>query len=102
MARQRILDVLVAYDVSTETREGRRRLRKVATICSGFGQRVQNSVFECRVTPAQLEEMEFRLLEIVDRNEDRLRLYELPVNYEKAVRVYGLVPEHDLRKPLII
>lgn len=102
MARQRVLDVLVAYDVSTETREGKRRLRKVAIICSGFGQRVQNSVFECRVTPAQLEELEARLLEIIDRTEDRLRLYELPANYERAVRVYGLVPEHDLRNALII
>ena len=102
MARQRVLDILVAYDVSTETREGRRRLRKVATTCCGFGQRVQNSVFECRVTPAQLEELEARLLEIIELAEDRLRLYELPGNYERAVRVYGLTPEHDLRKPLII
>lgn len=102
MARQRVLDVLVAYDVSTETREGKRRLRKVAITCCGFGQRVQNSVFECRVTPAQLEELEARLLEIIDRTEDRLRLYELPANYERAVRVHGLVPEHDLRNALII
>lgn len=102
MARQRVLDVLVAYDVSPETKEGRRRLRKVATTCCGFGQRVQNSVFECRVTPAQLEEMEARLLAIIELSEDRLRLYELPANYERAVRVYGLVPEHDLRHPLII
>lgn len=102
MAKQRVLDVLVAYDVSTETRAGRRRLRKVATTCCGFGQRVQNSVFECRVTPAQFEEMESRLLEIIDRTEDRLRLYELPAHYERAVRVYGLVPEHDLRNTLIV
>ncbi len=102
MARQRILDVLVAYDVSTETRDGRRRLRKVAVTCCGFGQRVQNSVFECRVTPAQLEELEARLVKIIDKTEDRLRLYELPANYARAVRVYGLVPEYDLRNPLII
>ncbi len=102
MARSRVLDVLVAYDVSTETREGRRRLRKVATTCCGFGQRVQNSVFECRLTQAQLEEMEARLLEIIDLAEDRLRLYELPSNYDRAVRIHGLKPEHDLRKPLII
>lgn len=102
MATLRVLDVLVAYDVSTETREGRRRLRKVATTCCGFGQRVQNSVFECRVTPAQFEDLEARLLEIIDRTEDRLRLYQLPANYDRAVRVYGLVPEHDLRNPLIV
>lgn len=102
MPRRRVIDVLVAYDVATDTREGRRRLRRVATTCSGFGQRVQNSVFECRVTPAQLEEMEARLLEIIDIREDRLRLYELPADYDKAVRIHGLVPDHDLRKPLII
>lgn len=102
MVTHRVLDILVAYDVSTETREGKRRLRKVATTCCGFGQRVQNSVFECRVTPAQFEELESRLLAIIDRTEDRLRLYELPGNYERAVRVHGLVPEHDLRNPLIV
>jgi CRISPR-associated protein Cas2 len=96
------MDVLVAYDVSTETKAGRRRLRKVATACCGFGQRVQNSVFECRLSPAQLEEMEARLLEIVDLSEDRLRFYELPANYEKAVRIFGLKPEHDMRKTLIV
>jgi CRISPR-associated protein Cas2 len=102
MARQRILDVLVAYDVSTETKEGRKRLRRVSTTCCGFGQRVQNSVFECRVTAAQLEELEARLLGIIDVNQDRLRLYELPANYEKAVRVHGLKPEYSLREPLVI
>lgn len=97
-----ILNVLVAYDVSTETRVGKRRLRKVATTCSGFGQRVQNSVFECRVTPAQFEELEARLLSIIDQSEDRLRLYELPGDYDRAVRVHGLVPEYDLKQPLIV
>jgi len=99
---KRILDVLVAYDVSTETREGKRRLRKVAIVCCGFGQRVQNSVFECRVTNAQLEELEFRLLEIIDVTEDRLRMYQLPADRERSVRIFGLVPPHDLRAPLII
>jgi CRISPR-associated protein Cas2 len=98
----RTLDVLVAYDVSTETPAGKRRLRKVATICSGYGQRVQNSVFECRVSPAQFEELEARLLAIVDLGEDRLRLYELPGDYAQAVRIHGLVPEHDLKQALIV
>ena len=102
MVRQRVLDVLVTYDVSTETREGRRRLRKVATVCCGFGQRVQNSVFECRVTPAQFEELEAQLQAIIDVREDRLRLYQLPADYGRAVRIHGLVPEFDLREPLII
>lgn len=97
-----MMDVLVAYDVSTETKEGRRRLRKVATVCCGFGQRVQNSVFECRLTPAQFEQMEAKLLGIIELSEDRLRIYRLPAERERAVRVYGLVPPHDIREPLII
>ncbi|MGB3330929.1 MAG: CRISPR-associated endonuclease Cas2 [Thermomicrobiales bacterium] len=102
MPRPRVLDVLVTYDVSTETREGKRRLRKVATICCGFGQRVQHSVFECRVTPAQLEDLEARLLAVVALEEDRLRLYTLPSDYERAVRIHGIRPRHDLRDPLIV
>jgi len=96
------LEVLVTYDVSTETKEGRRRLRKVAIVCCGFGQRVQNSVFECRVTPAQLELLEHKLLAIIDVGEDRLRIYRLPSDRAKAVRIFGLVPPHDLREPLIV
>lgn len=102
MPKPGVLDVLVTYDVSTETREGKRRLRRVATICCGFGQRVQASVFECRVTPAQLEEMEARLLEVIAPAEDRLRLYTLPSDYERAVRIHGIRPVHDLKEPLII
>ncbi len=97
-----MLEVLVAYDVSTETKEGKKRLRKVATACCGFGQRVQNSVFECRVTAAQLEQLEDKLLGIIDVTEDRLRIYRLPPERERAVRVYGLVPPHDPREPLIV
>ena len=97
-----VMDVLVAYDVSTETKEGKRRLRKVATVCCGYGQRVQNSVFECRVTAAQLEALEAKLLGIIELSEDRLRIYRLPAERERAVRVYGLVPPHDIREPLIV
>lgn len=97
-----MIEILVTYDVSTESKEGRRRLRKVATACCGFGQRVQNSVFECRLTPAQLEELEHRLLEIIEVTEDRLRIYRLPPDRERAVRIYGLKPPHDIREPLIV
>ena len=96
------IEVLVAYDVSTETAAGRRRLRKVAQICLGFGQRVQNSVFECRVSPSQLEEMEDRLVKMIDHNEDRLRIYRLPGKRELFVRVYGDGPLFDPREPLIV
>ena len=96
-----VMDVLVTYDVSTETKEGRRRLRKVATICCGFGQRVQNSVFECRVTQAQLETLEHKLLKVIEVTEDRLRIYRLPKD-RSAVRIFGLLPPHDIREPLIV
>lgn len=95
-------EILVTYDVNTQTKEGRRRLRKVATICVGFGQRVQLSVFECRVTPAQYEEMEIRLLAVIDLAEDRLRMYRLPGDREKFVRIFGVPLDHDIREPLIV
>ena len=62
--------IIVTYDVSTETREGRKRLRRVAKICEGTGQRVQKSVFECKVTLMQYEELERRLLAEIDEKED--------------------------------
>jgi CRISPR-associated protein Cas2 len=96
------VEVLVAYDVSTETRAGQRRLRQVATICLGYGQRVQQSVFECRVTEAQLEELEDRLVRTIDPGQDRLRIYRLPGERERLVRVYGVEPPHDFRTPLIV
>lgn len=102
MPRSQILHVLVTYDVSTETREGKRRLRKVAIACCAYGQRVQNSVFECRLTPAQLEALEARLLALIDVTEDRLRIYTLPAEYDRAVRIHGLRPEYDLKEPLIV
>ncbi|NJL02614.1 MAG: CRISPR-associated endonuclease Cas2 [Spirulinaceae cyanobacterium SM2_1_0] len=71
------MDILVAYDVNTETKAGRRRLRQVAAVCKDFGQRVQQSVFECRVTQAQLEALRAKLLDIIHREQDNLRIYRL-------------------------
>ena len=70
--------VIVCYDVNTETREGRRRLRRVARICEGSGQRVQKSVFECEVNLMQLDDLERRLLAEIDLSLDCLRLYRVP------------------------
>ena len=92
----------MTYDVSTETRAGQRRLRRVATICLGFGQRVQKSVFECRVTEAQLEELEDRLRREMDEGEDSLRIYRLAGSRERYVRVYGPPPPHDFRGSMIV
>lgn len=95
-------EVLVVYDVSTVDAAGRRRLRKAAQACLAFGQRVQNSVFECRVTLAQLEALEARLLGVIDEEQDRLRIYRLPAQRERWVRAYGQGPLFDLREPLIV
>ena len=96
------MEILVTYDVSTVTREGRKRLRKVATTCQSYGQRVQQSVFECRVTEAQLEELEHRLLRIISPEQDSLRIYRLAEPRARYVRLYGAQPEFDLREPLIV
>ena len=94
--------VLVAYDVATRTSEGQKRLGRMAKACLDFGQRVQNSVFECRVTPAQLEELEDRLVQLMDLGQDRLRIYRLPGPRDRLVKIHGLTPPHDLREPLIV
>lgn len=96
------MEILVTYDVSTETREGRRRLRRVATICLGFGQRVQKSVFECQVTAAQMEELEDKLVRTIDPAQDSLRIYRLAEPRERYVKRHGTQPEFDFREPLIV
>lgn len=91
--------ILVTYDVETMTAAGRRRLRRVAKQCVNFGQRVQNSVFECVVDPAQLTELKHRLLEIIDLEKDSLRFYHMGNNWSNKVDHHGtkaiLNPEED-------
>lgn len=96
------MHVLISYDVSTETPAGRRRLRKVAQACQDFGQRVQKSVFECSVTEAQFEEVVRRLVEIIEKAEDSLRVYRLVEPKEKYVQVYGLDGSVDFDEPLVL
>lgn len=81
--------VLVTYDVNTEDRQGRSRLRKVAKQCVNHGQRVQNSVFECVVDTAQCKLLKAQLLEIIDLKKDSLRFYYLGNNYKNKVEHYG-------------
>jgi len=94
--------IIVAYDVSTETREGRRRLRRVAKVCESVGQRVQNSVFECKVDQMQLEDLERRLLEEINEAEDCLRLYRLTEPVDMRIKQYGKFRSIDFEKPLVI
>jgi CRISPR-associated protein Cas2 len=94
--------VIVCYDVNTEDREGRRRLRRVARTCEGTGQRVQKSVFECRVTLAQMEDLERRLLDEIDLELDNLRLYRMADTRGCEVREHGRFRATDFEDPLVL
>lgn len=94
--------ILVAYDVCTLTAAGRRRLRQVAKICLNHGQRVQNSVFECKVNNVQYAKMEQALLKIIDNKEDNLRFYRLLEPVENYVKEYGSFRAVDFEDTLII
>lgn len=94
--------VLVCYDVNTEDRAGRRRLRRVARVCEGTGQRVQKSVFECQIDLAQMEDLERRLLAEIDLDTDCLRIYRLPQTRGCEVREHGRFRAQDFDDPLVV
>lgn len=94
--------ILVTYDVSTETRAGRRRLRRVAKVCQNYGQRVQKSVFECKVDKTTYEVLEKELLDEIDSNEDNLRLYRLNEPLEEHVKEFGQFKAVDFDGPLVV
>jgi len=96
------MQILVTYDVSTSSEGGQRRLRRVAKICLDFGQRVQNSVFECQVDPAQLVDLKKRLLEVVDLELDSLRFYNLGKEWDRRVEHLGVKPSINPTGPLIV
>ena len=93
--------VLVTYDVSTGDRAGQRRLTHVAKTCLNFGQRVQNSVFECTVDPAQWTDLRHQLVTLIDPQQDSLRFYFLGSNWKHRVEHIGAKPTVDLDGPLI-
>ncbi len=94
--------VIVTYDVSTETPEGRRRLRRVAKVCERTGQRVQKSVFECQVDQMQFEALERDLLQEIDPGEDNLRFYRLTEPYQMRIKQYGTFRSIDFTGPLVV
>lgn len=94
--------IIVCYDVNTETREGRKRLRRVAKVCEGVGQRVQKSVFECRVDRMQYEDLERRLLQEINEEEDNLRLYRLTESRGCEVKEHGFFKATDFDAPLVV
>ena len=96
------MEILVAYDVSTETSLGEARLRRVAQICQAYGQRVQKSVFECVLAPEQVELLKHDLLSTIDERVDSVRIYHLREPNKRHTWVAGRQLRWDIRGPLII
>jgi len=94
--------VLVTYDVNTEKPEGRRRLRRVAKICEDYGRRVQLSVFECLVDPAQWTVLRQMLVDEIEEEEDSLRFYFLGSNWRRRIEHIGAKPSYDPEGPLVV
>ncbi|MFH1118701.1 MAG: CRISPR-associated endonuclease Cas2 [Bacteroidota bacterium] len=94
--------VIVTYDVETTSAAGRKRLRKVAKQCVNFGQRVQNSVFECLVDPAQFTDLKHRLEGIIDYDKDSLRFYMLGSKWESKVEHVGAKETYNPEDPMIL
>ena len=94
--------LLVTYDVSTTTPAGKSRLRRAAKTCLDFGQRVQNSVFECKVDPGQLVSLKSRLLDIIDPKTDSLRFYHLGNNWHHRVEHHGANDGYDIEGTLVV
>lgn len=94
--------IIVTYDVSTESPQGRRRLRRVAKVCESMGQRVQKSVFECQVDDMQFEKLERELLAEIDEQEDNLRFYRITEPTEVRVKQYGNFRSVNFEGPLVV
>ncbi|MDX2176508.1 MAG: CRISPR-associated endonuclease Cas2 [Candidatus Sumerlaeia bacterium] len=94
--------VLITYDVNTETKAGQKRLRHVAKLLENRGQRVQNSVFECLLDPAQFTELRGNLESAIDKERDSLRYYYLGANWHRRVEHIGAKPTYDPQGPLIL
>ena len=94
--------VLISYDVSTVDKGGQRRLRRVAKTCKNYGQRVQYSVFECIVDPAQWTALRQKLIDEIDPDADSLRFYFLGSNWKRRVEHVGAKGSFDQEGPLIV
>jgi CRISPR-associated protein Cas2 len=94
--------VLITYDVNTETDAGKKRLRKVAKQCENYGQRVQNSVFECMLDPALLKQLQSQLEKLIDKDKDSIRYYYLGDKWRNRVEHVGAKASLDLEGTLIV
>ena len=93
--------VLITYDVNTETEAGKKRLRKVAKACQNYGQRVQNSVFECLIDPARMKQLQATLEKLIDKEKDSLRYYYLGDEWRGRIEHVGAKRAMDLEGTLI-
>lgn len=87
--------VLITYDVNTMDADGRKRLRKIAKQCMNYGQRVQNSVFECNLDASQCRKLQHNLLKLMNMQKDSLRFYYLGNNYKNKVEHFGIKESYD-------
>lgn len=94
--------VLITYDVKTSSKDGERRLRNVAKICKNYGQRVQNSVFELDIYPSNLIQIKSMLENVIDNNNDSIRIYNLGKNWERRVDTLGKNDTYNPQKDLLI
>lgn len=94
--------ILITYDVDTISETGQKRLRQVAKACQDYGQRVQNSVFECEVTEAQFTLLKSRIENIIDEKLDSIRFYFLRRNDQRRVSALGKVTSYDVNEAIII
>ncbi|MDD7766466.1 MAG: CRISPR-associated endonuclease Cas2 [Anaerococcus vaginalis] len=96
------MQVLITYDVKTSSKKGNRRLRQVAKICTNYGQRVQNSVFELNIYPSDLVKIKSQLKKVIDLEEDSIRIYNLGKNWERRVESLGKDETYNPEKDLLI
>lgn len=94
--------VLITYDVNTEDAAGKKRLRKIAKACVNYGQRVQNSVFECILDAAQCRQLQQSLLLMMDTDKDSLRFYYLGNKYQTKIEHFGAKPGYEAEGVLMI
>lgn len=94
--------VLITYDVNSETPAGKKRLNKIAKVCVNYGQRVQNSVFECDLDAAQLVVVRQMLLDLMDESADSLRIYHLGTRYRQKIEQFGCKQAYDPEGILIL
>jgi CRISPR-associated protein Cas2 len=96
------MHLLITYDVATSSEEGKKRLRRMAKVCLDYGQRVQNSVFECKVDAATYVVMKQRIMEILDVAHDSVRFYNLGKVWDERVEHFGIKPSLNMDQTLIV